>query len=204
MDSTLIETHPSLILASTSPYRRELLARLGVPFSVCAPDVEETRLYGESAAELVARLAQAKARAGAAKQQSGSSALIIGSDQVAVVDDEILGKPETFELACEQLARLSGRRVTFLTGLCVYNTAHNRTQLDTVPFTVLFRRLTNTQIESYIRREQPLNCAGSFKSEGLGIALFARMEGDDPTALVGLPLIRLVDMLIAEGVDVLE
>lgn len=199
---SLKDTHPPLILASTSPYRRELLGRLGLAFSVCSPDVDETRRTGEAPVDLVRRLAEAKARAGASLQTD--AALIIGSDQVAVVDDEILGKPGTIERACAQLARLSGRRVTFMTGLCLYNSALQRTQIEMVPFTVIFRRLTDAQIEAYVRREQPLNCAGSFKSEGLGIALFTRMEGDDPTALIGLPLIRLTDMLYAEGVDLLS
>lgn len=197
-----MQKHPLLVLASTSPYRRELLSRLGVAFSVCAPDVDESPHTGESPADLVRRLAEAKALAGAAQQTT--AALIIGSDQVAVVDDVILGKPGTFERACEQLSRLSGRRVTFLTGLCLHNTALQRTQLDMVPFTVEFRTLTRTQIEAYVRREKPLNCAGSFKSEGLGVALFSRMEGEDPTALIGLPLIRLVDMLTAEGMEMLS
>lgn len=192
---------PSLILASTSPYRRELLGRLGVEFSVCSPDVDETRLPGELPFDLVRRLSEAKARAGAAQQVG--DALVIGSDQVAVVGDTVLGKPGSVERACEQLTRLSGQRVTFLTGLCLYNSAAQRAQVEVIPFTVVFRRLTTRQIEDYVRREQPLNCAGSFKSEGLGVALFERMEGDDPTALIGLPLIRLVSMLEAEGVAVL-
>lgn len=190
-----------LILASTSPYRRELLLRLELDFTVCSPDVDESRLTDESPTELVRRLADAKARAGA-RQQAGA-ALVIGSDQVAVVDNDVLGKPGTYKAACEQLSRLSGRRVSFLTGLCLYNSALQRSQLDMIPFTVHFRTLSSAQIEAYVRREQPLNCAGSFKSEGLGIALFERMQGDDPTALIGLPLIRLIDMLTAEGVSVL-
>lgn len=197
-----IDTQPPLVLASTSPYRRELLDRLGLEFSVCSPDVDETAKPGEAAADLVRRLAEAKARAGA--QQQTAPALIIGSDQVAVIDGEVLGKPGTFERACAQLAQLAGQRVSFLTGLCLYNTSTERIQIDMVPFAVEFRRLTRAQIEAYVRKEQPLNCAGSFKSEGLGITLFTRIEGEDPTALVGLPLIRLVDMLIAEDVDVLS
>lgn len=193
-------TTPPLILASTSPYRRSLLERLGLEFSVCSPDVDETPRAGESPMDLVRRLAEAKARAGAA--QAGR-ALVIGSDQVAVVGDEVLGKPGSAERACAQLARLSGQRVVFLTGLCLFNSAEDRTQLEVVPFSVVFRHLSSTQIQDYVRREQPFNCAGSFKSEGLGIALFERMEGDDPTALIGLPLIRLVGMLEAEGLAVL-
>lgn len=193
-------TTPPLILASTSPYRRSLLERLGLEFSVCSPDVDETPRAGESPMDLVRRLAEAKARAGAA--QAGR-ALVIGSDQVAVVGDEVLGKPGSAERACAQLTRLSGQRVVFLTGLCLFNSAEDRTQLEVVPFSVVFRHLSSTQIQDYVRREQPFNCAGSFKSEGLGIALFERMEGDDPTALIGLPLIRLVGMLEAEGLAVL-
>jgi MAF protein len=197
----MMNTHKPLILASTSPYRRELLGRLGIAFDVCSPDVDEMRLPGESPLDMVRRLSEAKARAGAAQQPA--AALVIGSDQVAVVGDEVLGKPGSVERACAQLARLSGQRVTFLTGLCLYNSAQQRVQVEVIPFTVVFRALNAQQIENYVRREQPLNCAGSFKSEGLGVALFERMEGDDPTALIGLPLIRLVSMLETEGVAVL-
>lgn len=200
--------HPiplQLILASTSPYRRELLGRLGLPFSICSPAVDETRLAGETPYDLVRRLSEAKARAGAAQLENNSTALIIGSDQVAVLEDNsILGKPGTQERACAQLACLSGQSVKFLTGLCLYNSGEQRVQLDVVPYQVRFRTLTATQIQSYVQREQPLNCAGSFKSEGLGIALFERMEGQDSTALIGLPLIRLVAMLAQEGVEVLS
>lgn len=189
-----------LILASTSPYRRSLMERLGLEFSVCSPDTDETPRPGEIPAALVRRLSEAKARAGAAQAGRG---LVIGSDQVAVAGDEILGKPGNAETACAQLARLSGQRVVFMTGLCLFNSAENRIQLDVVPFTVVFRCLSPAQIEDYVRRERPFNCAGSFKSEGLGIALFERMEGEDPTALIGLPLIRLVGMLETEGVAVL-
>lgn len=191
----------ALILASTSPYRRELLGRLGLCFDVCSPDVDESHLPGESPTDLVLRLAEAKARAGAAQQSA--SALVIGSDQVAVIGAAILGKPGTVARACEQLTRASGQRVTFLTGLCLYNSAQQRVHVEVIPYSVVFRSLSAQQIENYVRREQPLNCAGSFKSEGLGVALFERMEGDDPTALIGLPLIRLVSMLAAEGLAVL-
>lgn len=193
-------TFPPLVLASTSPYRRELLGRLGLEFATCSPDVDERRLADETPAELVRRLAEAKARTGAERLGAG---LYIGSDQVAVVDDEILGKPGDFANACAQLTRLSGRRVRFLTGLCLYNSITGGLQRDVVPYTVVFRELSAAQIEDYVRREEPFNCAGSFKSEGLGVALFAAQEGTDPTALIGLPLIRLVSMLAAEGVPVL-
>lgn len=146
------------------------------------------------------RLAEAKARAVAARFPD---ALIIGSDQVATVDGTILGKPGTHAAAAAQLRRLSGRRVTFLTGLCLLNASSGRVQLDVVPFHVIFRALTEEMIENYLRREQPYNCAGSFKSEGLGIVLFERLEGDDPTALIGLPLIRLSRMLETENLPVL-
>jgi septum formation protein len=148
--------------------------------------VDESQHAGETPTGLVRRLSEAKARAGAT-QQTGT-ALVIGSDQVAVIGDEVLGKPGTFERACAQLTRLSGQRVSFLTGLCLFNSAQQRAQVEVIPFTVVFRQLTAQQIKNYVRREQPLNCAGSFKSEGLGIALFERMEGDDLTALIGLPL----------------
>lgn len=192
--------HLPLVLASTSPYRRELLSRLGIRFSVCAPQVDESRLPGESPEALVLRLSEAKARAGA--DQCGPG-LVIGSDQVAVVEDEILGKPGDFARACAQLTRLSGRQVRFLTGLCLYNSVTQQLRTDIIVYTVTFRSLSAAQIEDYVRREQPYNCAGSFKSEGLGVALFAGQEGSDPTALIGLPLIRLVSMLEAEGFPVL-
>ena len=189
-----------LILASTSPYRRELLTRLGLDFETAAPNTDETRLPGETPKQLVRRLAEAKARAVA---KDFPHALIIGSDQVAVLGDRILGKPGDHATAVQQLTAACGRRVTFLTGLCLYNSGNDRCQVDVVPYTVEFRALNAVQIDNYLKREQPYNCAGSFKSEGLGISLFRRMEGDDPNALIGLPLIRLIDMLTAEGVNVL-
>lgn len=187
----------TLVLGSSSPFRRELLGRLGLPFECHSPDIDESARAGEAPRDLVARLSEAKARAVAG---AWPQALIIGSDQVAVVDDEILGKPGSHEKARAQLARLSGRSVTFLTGLCLYNSNLDRVQLDVVPYSVEFRDLTAEQIERYLEREQPYNCAGSFRSEALGVTLFRRMQGDDPNALVGLPLIRLVEMLAEEGV----
>lgn len=189
-----------LVLASTSPFRRELLARLGLPFATAAPDVDESALPGEAAERLVVRLAEAKARAVA---QAHPDALIIGSDQVAGLGGAMLGKPGTRERAIEQLTRASGRTVVFRTGLCLLDAASGRTQRCCETFKVHFRHLTAAQIEAYVDREQPFGCAGSFKSEGLGIALFERLEGADPNALIGLPLIRLVDMLATEGVKVL-
>lgn len=187
---------PPIILASTSPFRRELLGRLNLPFETAAPDVDESRLQDEPATDLVRRLAEAKARAVGARQ----AGLIIGSDQVATLGEAILGKPGTHERARQQLHQLSGHAVSFLTGLCLLNTDTGEIQLDMVPFRVYFRVLDETRIERYLQQEQPYNCAGSFKSEGLGITLFERMEGDDPTALVGLPLIRLTDMLGRAGI----
>jgi len=186
-----------LVLGSTSPFRCELLQRLGLPFDTAAPDIDETPLPDESPKELVKRLSVAKAQAVASQFPD---ALIIGSDQVAVIDDDILGKPGNHDRAVEQLRRASGRSVNFYTGLCLYNSRTNQHQLDVVSFEVTFRQLTDQQIERYLQREQPYNCAGSFKSEALGITLFEAMRGDDPTALIGLPLIRLTSMLTEEGV----
>jgi septum formation protein len=194
---TMIPESPSppLILASTSRYRQALLARLGVAFETVPPQVDEARIPGEEPQELVRRLAEAKARAVGAR----AMALVIGSDQVATCRGEVLGKPGAHAPAQAQLRRLSGSCVTFLTGLCLFNSARGSLQLDIVPFRVHFRDLDEGQIDRYLRQDRPYDCAGSFKSEGLGITLFKRMEGDDPTALVGLPLIRLTDMLTNEG-----
>ena len=189
-----------LILASTSPFRRELLTRLELPFTVAAPNVDETRLPEETAPALVARLAEAKAAA-VARQQS--VALIIGSDQVAVLDGAIIGKPGDHQRAAAQLQQASGRTVVFHTGLCLLDSASGRRQIAVEEFRVIFRALTPAMIEAYLLRERPYQCAGSFKSEGLGIALFERLEGADPTSLIGLPLIRLTRMLEAAGVAVL-
>lgn len=189
-----------LLLASTSPYRRMLLERLELPFACLAPGTDETPRAGETPRELVARLALAKAAAVALREPG---TLVIGSDQVAVLDGAILGKPGTHERAREQLVQASGRTVTFLTGLCLLDADGGGTQLEVVETVVRFRALLPQQIECYLRRERPYDCAGSFKSEGLGIALFDAMAGDDPNALVGLPLIALTRMLDAEGVDVL-
>ena len=183
-------------LASTSPFRRELLERLGIPFATAAPDVNETPQANETPETLVRRLSEDKARAVAASHRG----LIIGSDQVATTGNNILGKPGTHQRAFEQLQGLSGKRVTFHTGLCLLNTETGEAQLDVIPFIVKFRQLGDDRIERYLQQEQPYNCAGSFKSEGLGITLFEYMEGTDPTALIGLPLIRLTSMLARAGV----
>ncbi|MDZ5602184.1 nucleoside triphosphate pyrophosphatase [Pseudomonas sp. RP23018S] len=188
-----------LLLASSSAYRRELLQRLRLPFTCASPDLDERRHAHEPPRALVQRLAEAKARALAGRHPDH---LIIGSDQVAVLDDQVLGKPHSAERACEQLQAASGRSVTFLTGLALLNTATGHCQVDCIPYTVTFRTLDQARIARYVEAEQPLDCAGSFKAEGLGISLFQRCEGEDPTSLIGLPLIRLVDMLLAEQVRI--
>lgn len=191
---------PQLILASTSPYRKALLAQLGLPFTTARPDVDETPQTGEKVGDLVRRLGEAKARAVAGRFPG---AIVIGSDQAAVLDGALLGKPGTHEQAVDQLSRASGRSVVFYTSLCVLNTATDRCQVEVVAYEVFFRQLSCAQIERYLRREQPYDCAGAFKAEGLGIALFEKQVGDDPTALIGLPLMRLVTLLSREGIEVL-
>jgi len=190
----------TLILASTSPFRKALLEKLQVPFETASPQIDESARPDEAPAQLVTRLAEEKAKAVA---NNYPDALIIGSDQVAVIDDEIMGKPGNHANAIAQLSHASGKRVTFLTALCLYNSKSQRSQVEVVPFSVVFRELSQTQIEHYLQREQPYNCAGSFKSEGLGIALFERLEGDDPNSLIGLPLIRLIRMLENEAFSIL-
>ncbi|MBI5451523.1 MAG: septum formation inhibitor Maf [Gammaproteobacteria bacterium] len=192
-------TTPPLILASSSPYRRELLDRLAVPYSCQSPDIDETPEPGESAEQLVRRLAVAKARAVAKTQ---CPALIIGCDQVSVLHGKIAGKPGDFDRAVAQLRAASGQTLDFVTGLCLLNSGSAAIQQAVVYYRVTFRELDEAMIEDYLRREQPYQCAGAFKSEGLGIALIARMDGADPTALIGLPLIELVTMLRAQGVAV--
>ena len=193
-------SHPTLVLASSSPYRAELLSRLNISFEQASPDVDESPLENETAEELVLRLALLKAKALETKYPN---ALIIGSDQVALLDNKILGKPGNHQNAVQQLKNASGRTVTFLTSLCLYNSQSKQHQLDVAPYQVSFRDLTDQQIENYLKTEQPYNCAGSFKSEGLGITLFASQKGEDPNALIGLPLIRLVTMLNNEGIEVI-
>ncbi|MCQ1991590.1 Maf-like protein [Pseudomonas sp. Eb3] len=186
-----------LLLASSSAYRRELLARLQLPFTWASPDIDEQRQAGEPAPELAQRLARQKAEALAGNHPGH---LIIGSDQVAVLGEQVLGKPKTFERACEQLLACSGQQVCFLTGLALLNSATGQCQVDCIPFTVTLRELSREQVERYVAAEQPLDCAGSFKAEGLGVSLFQSTHGCDATSLIGLPLIRLVDMLTKEGV----
>lgn len=189
---------PPLVLGSTSRYRRELLGRLRLAFDVVAPEVDETPLPGEAPAALAQRLALAKARAVATTRPE---AVVIGSDQVADLDGEPIGKPGTHERAVEQLRRMSGRTVIFQTALAVVRASRGFEQADLAPVRVTFRHLTEAEIERYLRLEQPYDCAGSAKSETLGIALLEAIESDDPTALVGLPLIRTARMLRAAGLD---
>jgi septum formation protein len=189
-----------LVLASTSRYRRALLERLGLAFEVAAPGTDEAARAGETPAATALRLAEAKARAVAGAYPD---ALIIGSDQVADCDGEPVGKPGDHAAATAQLARLSGRTVVFHTGLAVLDAATGRCRTALVDVRSTFRSLTRAEIEAYLRREQPYDCAGAVKSEALGIALFEAIESDDPTALVGLPLIRLTTMLREAGLPVL-
>lgn len=187
-----------LVLASTSAYRRMLLERLSIPFEVARPNTDETPLAGEHPAACAQRLATEKARAVAA---DWPDALIIGSDQVAHIGDEVFGKPGTETRAIAQLQRMSGQTVVFHTALALLNTRNGHLQVEGVPTQVKFRTLTDEEIRRYVEKEQPLDCAGSAKSEGLGIALLDALSGDDPTALIGLPLIALSRMLRAEGVE---
>ncbi len=191
---------PSLILASTSRYRRELLERLRLPFEVDAPDVDETPRHGEPPAALAERLAQAKAAVVSGRHPD---AVVIGSDQVADLAGVPLGKPGTHERAVAQLHAMSGRAVVFHTALAVLRPATGFARVLRVPVTVRFRRLDEAEIEAYLRAEQPYDCAGSAKSEGLGIVLLDAIESDDPTALIGLPLIATARLLREAGLDAL-
>jgi len=190
----------TLILASSSPYRKELLARLNLPFETMSPEIDESSLTNELPQDTALRLAQLKARKIA---ESYSQALVIGCDQVATLDGLQLGKPGTHENAAKQLKMMRGRTVTFHSALCLYNAETQHMQAEVVPYEVTFRELTDEQIERYLRIEEPYNCAGSAKSEGLGIALIASMHGTDPNALIGLPLIKLISMLQNENVSVI-
>ena len=189
-----------LLLASTSPFRKALLEKLQYPFETANPETDEATLPNETAEQLVTRLAEAKARACA---HDHPEHLIIGSDQVCVINNRIIGKPHTVENAFLQLQAASGQVVTFYTGLCLHNAKTNDSEVICEPFHVHFKTLTEQEIRHYIKRENPLNCAGSFKSEGLGIALFDRLDGRDPNTLVGLPLIALHEMLAKQGVAIL-
>lgn len=197
-----MDKHPAvpLYLASTSVYRQQLLTKLTPQFCAVKPNVDETPKPGESAEQLVRRLALAKAQAVADNIKQG---LVIGSDQVAVFKQRIIGKPHTIDNAVMQLREFSGQTVTFLTGLALVNAQNGNSQLVVEPFEVSFRSLSDAEIHAYIAKEQPLDCAGSFKSEGLGISLFSKLNGNDPNSLIGLPLIQLNQMLLNEGVNVL-
>lgn len=195
-----------LILASSSPFRKEILSKLGVDFTTNSPEIDETRLAGETPCQLVYRLSQEKAYE-VAKREGG---LIIASDQVATLgtgsnpNDEVLSKPHTHNNAIKQLQKSSGKTVSFLTSLTLLNTNSNNINTIVETYKVVFKELTSQQIENYLIKEKPYNCAGSFKSEALGVSLFERLEGNDPNTLVGLPLIQLVEMLKEEGLDVLS
>ncbi|MBA6327548.1 septum formation inhibitor Maf [Colwellia sp. MB02u-6] len=189
-----------LVLGSTSPFRKEILAKLNIPFVCAKPNIDESAFDDESPVELVERLAIEKAKAVAGEFPD---ALIIGSDQVAMCDGEILGKPHNFENAVKQLEKFSNKTVVFYTGLCVYDSGLDYTTAVIEPFLVHFNQLSLSDIENYLHAEQPYNCAGSFKSEGLGICLFKKLEGDDPNTLIGLPLIKLVELLKQHDVNVL-
>lgn len=190
----------SLILASSSVYRRELMERLRLPFITISPDIDEAPLQHEDAPATALRLAQTKARKVA---ETNAEALIIGCDQVATLDGLQVGKPLSHDNAVKQLRLMRGRSVIFHSALCLYNARNNRMQADIVPSVVQFRDISDDQIENYLLREQPYHCAGSAKSEGLGIALIESIRGDDPNALIGLPLVRLITMLQNEGVNVI-
>ncbi len=190
----------TLVLASTSRYRRELLSRLGIPFEVLSPDIDETPLPGETPSATALRLSVRKAQAAASVYPD---ALIVGSDQVLMLDGEQLGKPGNFDKAFAQLKKMQGKAMVFHTALTLLNSRSGHAQTRDVPTVVHIRPLTDVQIASYLKKEQPYDCAGSAKSESLGIALMQRMDSPDPTALIGLPLMALTEMLMNEGVDVL-
>ena len=192
----------NIILASSSAYRRQLLSPLIPSLTCVAPDIDESIKAGESADNYVSRLALEKAKAVAPIiKQEQTNALVIGSDQCAVLKGKIISKPGNHEKAIAQLKSSSGKCVTFYTGLCVINAKNNSQQVSCETFQVTFRKLSEKQIISYLDKDQPYDCAGSFKAEGLGITLFEKMQGDDPNTLIGLPLIKLTSMLQAEGFD---
>ena len=191
--------HQEIILASSSPFRRELLQRLRLEFECISPEIDESVHPEETASDYVRRLGLAKAEAIA---RSHPGALVIGSDQCAVLDGQILGKPGSHERALQQLRDSRGKTVVFHTSVCVRRLEPDFCRLETVPFEVEFRNLSDAQLEHYLLVEQPYQCAGSFKSEGYGASLFRRLRGDDPTALIGLPLLTLTEMLESAGVEV--
>lgn len=190
-----------LTLASSSTYRASILKKICIPFTCQSPDIDESPLLGEGIHQQVARLAFLKAQAVASTQTSG---FIIGSDQLAICEQTTLGKPGNYLNAFNQLTQLSGKRVEFHTGLCLFNSENNEHQTIVECFTVEFKQLSSQQIQRYLEIEQPYNCAGSFKSEGLGIALFTKLEGKDPNTLIGLPLISLIDLFANWQIDLFE
>ena len=190
-----------LVLGSSSPFRAELLLKLGLPFITASPNIDERPIYDETAEQLVLRLSEKKAQTIAIRHPN---TLIISSDQVAVLKDHILGNPNNHEHAVKQLTASSGKTVRILTGLSVYNSLTLNMQSIVEEFQVNFRSLSTEQIEFYLHKEQPYHSAGSFKAEGLGISLFSKLIGDDPNSLIGLPLIKLIELLAGEGIDVLQ
>ena len=196
-----ISHNTQIVLASSSEARRKVLEKLGIPFEVFKPSVDESPESGESPQQLVERLSVEKSRAATDRY---SDHLVIGSDQVAVVGEQILGKPANRECAISQLELMSNKEVVLLTGLALINTGTGNVQSDVIPYRVEFRNLTRSMIENYIDKDEPYDCGGSLRSEGLGIVLLRRFDGTDPNALLGLPLIRLIDMLAHEGVSILS
>jgi septum formation protein len=191
--------HTKLILASSSPFRKQLLDRLRLDYECRSPDVDESIRTGERASQYVCRLAEAKARIIA---QQYPQAVVIGSDQCALLEDRVLGKPGNHDNALRQLREAQGKSVVFHTAVCVMHMDSGFVAVEDVPFTVEFRELSDRQLDHYLRVEQPYQCAGSFKAEGYGSCLFSKMHGDDPSALIGLPLLRLTQMLEAAGIEV--
>ena len=189
-----------LILASSSPYRRQLLDRLRLEYECLSPGVDESLTDGESAVDYVRRLAEAKS---AAVAQKYPQAVVIGSDQCALLDGKVLGKPGSHEKALQQLRQAQGKTVRFHTAVCVMRRADAFCQVEEVPFEVEFRRLGEQQLERYLQVEKPYDCAGSFKAEGYGVCLFSALRGEDPNALIGLPLLKLITMLEAAGIEVI-
>ena len=196
-----ISHNTEIVLASSSEARRNVLEKLDIPFEVFKPSIDESPKSGESPPQLVKRLSVEKASAATDRYPDH---LIIGSDQVAVVGDQILGKPANRECAISQLELMSKREVVLLTGLALINSGTGNVQSDVIPYRVVFRNLTRSMIENYIDKDEPYDCGGSLRSEGLGIVLLKRFDGSDPNALLGLPLIRLIDMLAREGVSILQ
>lgn len=195
-----IDPQTKIVLASSSPYRQQLLRQLGIPFTSISPDIDESALPGEQAENLVRRLSIAKANAVHSQTPTG---LIIGSDQIALHGKQPVGKPKNYADACQQLLFSSGKTVTLLTGIAVLNRNTGNVQSDVIPYRVRFRKLTMETIKRYLIKEKPYGCCGSLRTDGLGIALLDHLNGPDPSALIGLPLTVLVRMLQNEGVDVI-